>query len=55
MFIAARGGSGGKGNNFFKTDVNQAPEVAEYGAMGEEFSYVIEMRTVADVGLVRPS
>lgn len=52
VFIAARGGSGGKGNNYFKTDVNQAPEVAEYGADGEEFCYLVEMRTIAHVGLV---
>lgn len=52
VFIAARGGSGGKGNHYFATDVNQAPEVAEYGAVGEELNYTIEIRTIAHVGLV---
>nr|CAG4638622.1 EOG090X0ACU [Cyclestheria hislopi] len=52
MFIAARGGSGGKGNHFFASDVNQTPLVAEYGAGGEEFSYTVEIRTIAHVGLV---
>nr|CAG4643385.1 EOG090X0ACU [Ilyocryptus agilis] len=52
VFIAARGGSGGKGNHYFTTDVNQAPEVAEYGATGEEAVYVVEMKTIAHVGLI---
>nr|CAG4641903.1 EOG090X0ACU [Eurycercus lamellatus] len=52
VFIAARGGAGGKGNNYFKSDVNQAPEVAEYGGVGEELGYIIEMRTIAHVGLI---
>ena len=53
MFVAARGGAGGKGNHYFTTDVNQAPEVAEYGADGEELNYTVEIRTIAHVGLVR--
>nr|SVE86280.1 EOG090X0ACU [Daphnia similis]SVE86908.1 EOG090X0ACU [Daphnia similis]SVE88163.1 EOG090X0ACU [Daphnia similis] len=52
VFIAARGGAGGKGNHYFATDVNQAPEIAEYGAAGEELSYTIEIRTIAHVGLI---
>jgi GTP-binding protein len=52
VFIAARGGAGGKGNHYFATDVNQAPEIAEYGADGEELSYTVEIRTIAHVGLV---
>jgi len=52
MFVAARGGAGGRGNNYFTSDVNQAPEIAEYGAEGEELGYVVEMRTIAHVGLV---
>lgn len=52
IFIAARGGAGGKGNHYFATDVNQAPEVAEYGAEGETITYILEMRTIAHVGLV---
>ncbi|XP_046444665.1 GTPase Obg-like isoform X1 [Daphnia pulex] len=52
VFIAARGGAGGKGNHYFATDVNQAPEIAEYGADGEELSYTVEIRTIAHVGLI---
>nr|CAG4650351.1 EOG090X0ACU [Sida crystallina] len=52
MFVAARGGAGGKGNHYFASDVNQAPEVAEFGAQGEQITYTIEMRTIAHVGLV---
>nr|SVE75913.1 EOG090X0ACU [Daphnia hispanica] len=52
IFVAARGGAGGKGNHYFATGVNQAPEVAEYGATGEELSYTIEIRTIAHVGLI---
>merc|ERR1712083_26313 len=51
-FIAARGGSGGKGNTHFKSSVRQAPEIAETGAEGEKFSYTLELRTMADIGLI---
>merc|ERR1712227_882195 len=51
-FLAARGGSGGKGNSHFRTAVRQAPEIAEVGADGEKFSYTLELRTMADVGLI---
>jgi len=51
-FIAARGGSGGKGNTHFKNSVRQAPEIAETGAEGEKFSYTLELRTMADIGLI---
>lgn len=53
LFVAARGGAGGRGNHYFASDTNQAPEVAEYGAAGEQISYTVELRTIADVGLVR--
>jgi len=51
-FIAARGGSGGKGNAHFRTSVRQAPEIAESGADGEKYRYTLELRTMADVGLI---
>jgi len=51
-FIAARGGAGGKGNAHFKTSVRQAPEIAESGAEGEKYNYTLELRTMADVGLI---
>lgn len=52
MFIGARGGAGGHGNAFFKSDVNQAPKICEYGGEGETCQYVLEMKSMAHVGLV---
>lgn len=52
MFIAARGGAGGKGNHFFVSNSEQAPQVCEYGARGEELSYITELRSMAHLGLV---
>ncbi|XP_046676947.1 mitochondrial ribosome-associated GTPase 2 isoform X2 [Homalodisca vitripennis] len=52
MFVAARGGAGGHGNTFFCSDTTQSPEVAEYGALGENLSYVIEIRSMAHFGLL---
>ncbi|KAK4878914.1 hypothetical protein RN001_007060 [Aquatica leii] len=52
MFIAARGGAGGKGNSFFTTDVEQAPKICEYGAHGEDLEYTVELRSMAHVGLI---
>lgn len=54
MFILARGGAGGKGNHYFISSTNQSPTVAEYGAEGEVFSYTIELRSMAQFGLVSP-
>ncbi|XP_055376342.1 mitochondrial ribosome-associated GTPase 2 [Condylostylus longicornis] len=51
-FIAARGGAGGRGNHFFISDTQQAPEICEYGARGEEAKYHLELRTMADVGFI---
>ncbi|CAL4169179.1 unnamed protein product, partial [Meganyctiphanes norvegica] len=52
MFIAARGGAGGKGNVFFTNEIDQAPRVAEFGGRGEKFEYDVELRTMADIGLI---
>jgi hypothetical protein len=52
MFVAARGGAGGRGNHFFISDTVQAPKIAEYGAEGEELQYVLEVRSMAHIGLV---
>jgi len=52
MFIAARGGAGGHGNAFFKSDTQQTPEICEYGAIGENLQYVLEIRSMAHIGLV---
>ncbi|XP_050101084.1 mitochondrial ribosome-associated GTPase 2 [Anopheles aquasalis] len=52
MFVAARGGAGGKGNQFFKSDLEQAPQVAELGANGEEMAYTLELRSMAHIGFI---
>jgi GTP-binding protein len=51
-FVIAKGGRGGKGNAFFKTATNQAPEYAQPGEQGEEGNYLLSLKLVADVGLV---
>ncbi len=51
-FVAARGGRGGRGNNFFKTSTNQAPEFAEEGGEGEELWVWLRLKLIADVGFV---
>ena len=50
--IIAKGGDGGFGNAHFKSSTRQAPIIAEVGEPGEEFEAVLELKTVADVGLV---
>lgn len=51
-FIVAKGGRGGRGNIRFATGKNPAPEVAENGEPGEEKILMLELRVLADVGLV---
>lgn len=50
--IIAKGGDGGFGNAHFKSSVRQAPIIAEVGEPGEEFEAEIELKLLADVGLV---
>lgn len=51
-FVAAKGGRGGKGNVHFKNSVRQAPNFAEAGGFAKERNVILEMKMIADVGLV---
>ncbi len=51
-FVAARGGRGGRGNRYFASSSRKAPRFCEQGEMGEEVKLRLELRLIADVGLV---
>lgn len=50
--VVARGGKGGFGNTHFKSSTNRAPRQVEKGELGEERSITLELKVIADVGLL---
>ena len=51
-FVAIRGGKGGRGNWHFKSPTNQTPRYAQSGLSGGERNFTLELKVLADVGLV---
>lgn len=50
--LLARGGKGGRGNTEFKTATNQAPTFAESGILGQQKVLLLELRLIAEIGLI---
>jgi GTP-binding protein len=50
--IVAKGGSGGRGNNKFKSSINQTPRIADKGEVGEELWVWLQLKLIADIGLI---
>ncbi len=51
-FVAASGGSGGLGNTRFKSSTNRAPRKFTKGTNGEEFTIWLQLKTIADIGII---
>ncbi len=51
-YTLLKGGRGGKGNHFFRNSINQAPDYAQPGEDGEELEVKLELKLIADVGIV---
>ena len=52
LLLVAKGGRGGRGNTCFKSPTNRAPKVAENGEPGERKRLILELKLLADVGLI---
>ncbi len=52
QIVVARGGNGGYGNSHYATATNQAPRIAQPGIAGQEKIVVLEMRMIADAGII---
>ena len=51
-FVAAAGGKGGLGNTRFKSSTNRAPRKFTKGTLGEEFTIWLQLKTIADMGII---
>ena len=51
-FVAATGGKGGLGNSRFKSSTNRAPKKFTKGTSGEEFTIYLQLKTIADIGII---
>lgn len=51
-FLICKGGNGGRGNGYFKSSINRVPELCENGEIGEELNVKLELKYIADVGLL---
>ena len=51
-FVAANGGRGGLGNTRFKSSTNRAPKKFTKGALGEDFIIWLQLKTIADIGII---
>ena len=52
QFVAASGGKGGLGNTRFKSSTNRAPKKITKGTKGEEFTIWLQLKTIADIGII---
>ncbi|MEK7598729.1 MAG: Obg family GTPase CgtA, partial [Patescibacteria group bacterium] len=50
--LVAKGGRGGQGNFYFRSPSNTSPQECEKGKAGEEFEFFVELRLIADIGLI---
>ena len=51
-FVVAKGGKGGLGNTRFKSSINRAPKKFTKGTLGEEFVIWLQLKTIADIGII---